>query len=560
MLTNALLSIDLYRKNIHFTTPRNAKTSTLMGGIISLLIYLSSIAIALIYIIELITSSSPFISFIESSYINPPSLLLSKDTLSFGFGVLHSDAFQFKINYKDGTYSNEIPIKQCRQSDFQNVSLTEANSDLISRMTCPAGNYSYVLSGGLIENSKSILSIDIIAKESISLNSNIILQLLFGTTAYDLNNKSDTISYGMSIDEFTLNSSSKTTINCLLSYQTLNKNTNILNTHHRTSTSITIDTISVEASLLATNNIIATINFISSTKYFIYEIRSIKLLETMSLIGGNIYLLTIIGKTIAFIFTMTNHNLQILNSVFDFSSLKESNNLLLIPKIKLGDEFLKNAHFKEAKSNDSRGKEKYVLKTSDIFPSLNFATDNMFINLNNHNDTNTNENSIHKKAKPNKTMISIDDNIELKLKKMIAFKRARELSQKKLLSLSSFEVVQLYCCCHFNRLFTYKKQLYKDKIKEINGLMDLGYFFDKCMSIEKIQTVLLKKGHHGILSLLTREMIDKSNFNKPLSVLINDQVAFDNTISHYINKLKQPNYSLTHLDKKVLKLLNVVSV
>lgn len=61
------------------------------------------------------------------------------------------------------------------------------------------------------------------SKEDINLYQNI--NLLLGTTDYNINNQSDILSYKISIKEFWL----KTNINCFLSYQTLHKNINIFN-------------------------------------------------------------------------------------------------------------------------------------------------------------------------------------------------------------------------------------------------------------------------------------------------------------------------------------------
>ena len=529
MLYNIIRSYDVFSKTIHFTLNDKKFVSTFIGGLVSFIIFLITIVILILCIID----KDKNINIIVNRFtVNDSKLHIDHNTFPFAFYISDNN-FNIKISfYLNNQFYNEIGYQHCSSNNIVND----------TNWFCPS-NFSID-----INSDDSYITIEL--SNTTEIKEDVSFSFMYMNSYYDNyyndNNRYDFF-YEFINDTYTITNKE---ISLLYSiYQkNIEEDNNLILHSVKKSTSLSIFDISQSDNESKESKIKITFKA-SNQKMIMYVNHNFNLFYVLSVLGGIANCLYLISSGVLYAYERTHTNLEMLNSVFDFSSYNSSkkfkenaaNNSFL---------FQSNIIKNEKKENESKDKIKLTenksdLKTSDICPSINVMD---FTNIN-----------MRDNFKAKNQMINCTDNFDLRLKKLIVLKQIKSNSLNRLLKFSFCESLHVYFCCALTKTFSSKKKLYSIKLREVNTLLSLSRYFEQANTIDKICNVLLGKGQRGVLSLLSRELIYKALERNKVD-LLNDEVSFENQVMKYANKIKDINYNRTCIDKRIIKIIDKINL
>lgn len=529
MLYNIIRSYDALSKNVHFTLNDKKYVSTFIGGLLSVIICVITIAILILFIVDMDNNKNIFVN---EFIVNDSTLHITHSNFPFAFNI-SNDNFNIKISYYlNKHFYNEIGYQPCSNSGIVND----------SNWLCPSN-----FSNDINNDNHYYITIELSNKTDI--NEEVTLSFMYMNVYYNNlyndNNRYDFV-YEFINDTYTI-TNKEMNIEYDIYQKQIEEDNNLI--IHSVKKSSAISIYNITKTVNDSNESKITITLKASNKRMImYVNHNFNLFYVLSLVGGISNFLSIICTGVLYAYERTHTNVEILNSIFDFSSYNSSKKL---KENNANNSFLFQSNIKnEKKENESKDKIKLTenksdLKTSDIYPTINVME---LTNIN-----------MKDNFKAKNQMINCTDNFDLRLKKLILLKQIKANSLNRLLKFSLCESLHVYCCCSLTKTFNSKKKLYTIKLREVNSLLALSRYFEQANTIDKIINVLLGKGQRGVLSLLSRDLIYKALERNKVD-LLNDEVSFENHIMKYANKIKDINYNRTCIDKRIIKIIDKINL
>lgn len=546
MLFKFILNCDLYANKIHFLLHHKETLNTFFSGVVSFVIMILTFIFSIFIIIDLCTQENKNLRIINNYNVYWQKLQINNYNFPFSFYFTinsgkepkifnFSSYFTVKIKSEyNSQYENEIPYRKCELNGEDIVFSSLQNEKLY----CPINytsdidnleNYYLYITVSKCENCEFKEEI-----ENILSNNTITFHFTYITSYFnfDGNNSINDFISQIITNNFTLNQDNSTFTYFSLSPMEIEKDKNIITNkkYHNNSFAVSHNSLNQDKS----ENYFSLIIRPSNSKS-VLSISKFKLGDALSHIGGFCYFAYLIGLIITYQIEKNHINVSLLNSVFDFSNYNKSENKKEDNPLQKSILLLNN----NSKRKDAENKSD--LQISDICPSIKGDFRLEEIKPQNHNQ-------------------QIDKNeIELKIKKLLIIKQKNSVSMIKLLKFSFIEVLHLHFCCELTNTFKSKKRLYLAKLFEMHNLLTIAKYFDLSIVIEKISNVLLSKGQKATLSLLSRELVSQI-LNQNKTDYVADALRFEQQISKYGNKLKNPTYPITQIDKRIIKIVDKINI
>lgn len=557
MLSKFLYYIDVYAQNIYFSVDKKKHTSTFIGGLFTLVISCALICLFVAQIVELCAQEKITKILNEVWTQEIPSYEINKRDFPFGIKIIDNSLnatvsfanyLTLGIYHVQTEYRTSIGSKLCEQADFNG-----GFSD-IEQMVCPIDYIANINRDNYLEITLAKCFQDSNCRTSEEINNfltsrNLSLIFTYRNGLFDYNqDTNDDFVYYFANETFHLPSERHSVGALTFEINELNKDKNVM--IYRTTKNYSLQILDVysEEEEMISNDLL-TIRIRLSNKRKILLLRSYKLIESLSTIGGFGSFLKFLGFLCSFIFQKTKRNVSILNSVFDFTSFNTGGETKILEKKSSIGIRLDQSSSDKVKLTDI----KTDIKTSELIPSL--KNTNMEFYSNKFAAGYNSFNPFYRKN----SYISSKDNLEIKLKKLIIEKNNKKISVARLISFSTFEIIQLYLRCNISKYFKKKKVFYNMKINEMLGLLNISSYFEKCIQLDKLSYIVLGKAQNNVISLLSREMIQNSIYHAG-QVSTDIEFKKEKAVMNYANKIRNPEYNFTFIDKRILKLLDNVNI
>jgi hypothetical protein len=578
-LKNIVLFTDIFGQGIQLKINKKQKSKTLLGGLLSISMFLLLSAFFYYNAQDVIYKTNPQISIEEQININYPEISLDKYTFPISFALTNFANYPiYKPNYftytaklvfgltiaetMDELYLN---FTNCKKENFPLIAEEEYKEKNIDAYFC-LDNQNFTIYGSWSSAYLKYISIQIsICQERDDcapydeilnyLNSeSLFWNLYIQNTNINPQNTEYPVSHTIANYYKSLKVGSFKLTEVYLRKQKLESEEGFLFQSKNINESIAYDYDLYDDGTLDDTLTLVEFSLMVSAKNLIYHRAYMKIQSVLANVGGLSTVLRNVFLILTYIFAIVTRNELLLNTIFDFdmnSINKTEKKPLNFPMEVYYTKNFKNTLF----SREINFEEKVNATDSNkiLRDVSNYPKKTLFVKSENERKNFENKITLgFKKAKRN-SVIKIHNNI---LERRVI---------EKSLSFSFIETILgfLFCGCCRPNVIKNKRKLYDKGYKAFEELLDFTYLIKKIDEFEKLKLILLEKHQIALFNFITKELISldeekmKNHEITKLRSFYKNQDNLSRIIQEYKVKIisNQDEFSITEVDNRLIGLL-----